>query len=114
MGNWDRLRVDLVITNLLTNALRYGERRPVRLTVGEAGALGRIIVEDHGLGIRPEDRERIFERFVRAVPSRQFGGLGVGLWLSRQIVEAHGGKLVVASEAGAGSRFTVELPKDGE
>jgi PAS domain S-box-containing protein len=113
VGRWDRLRIDLVVTNLLTNALRYGERRPVKLTVADAGAHARLVVEDHGLGIRPEDQERIFERFVRAVPSRQYGGLGVGLWLSRQVVEAHGGRLAVQSEAGVGSRFTVELPKDG-
>ena len=112
-GRWDRLRIDLVVTNLLTNALRYGERRPVRIAVALAGGRARIVVEDHGLGIRPEDQERIFERFVRAVPSRQFGGLGVGLWLSRQIVDAHGGRLTVESESGQGSRFTVELPLDG-
>ena len=78
-GRWDRLRIDLVVTNLLTNALRYGERKPVRVTVRTDGDRAVVIVEDHGLGIRPEDQERIFERFVRAVPSRQFGGLGVGL-----------------------------------
>ena len=113
VGRWDRLRIDLVVTNILGNALRYGERQPVRVSVDEAGGRARIIVEDHGLGIRREDQERIFERFVRAVPSRQFGGLGVGLWLSRQIVDAHGGQLSVASESGKGSRFTVELPLDG-
>jgi PAS domain S-box-containing protein len=112
LGQWDRLRIDLVITNLLTNALRYGERRPVHVAVDRAGATGRLMVEDRGIGIRPEDRERIFERYVRAVPSRQYGGLGVGLWLSRQIVEAHGGRLQVESEAGAGSRFIVELPME--
>jgi PAS domain S-box-containing protein len=112
VGRWDRLRIDLVVTNLLTNALRYGERRPVRIAVATVRDKARVVVEDQGLGIRREDQERIFERFVRAVPSQKFGGLGVGLWLSRQIVDAHGGRLTVASEAGQGSRFTVELPSN--
>jgi len=113
VGRWDRLRIDLVVTNLLGNALRYGERQPVRVSVDEVDGRARVIVADHGFGIQHEDQERIFERFVRAVPSRQFGGLGVGLWLSRQIVDAHGGQLSVASESGKGSCFTVELPLDG-
>jgi PAS domain S-box-containing protein len=111
VGEWDRLRIDLVITNLLTNALRYGERRPVRVTVEAAGAMARVSVEDRGIGIPKEDQQRIFERFVRAVPSRQFGGLGIGLWLSRQVVDAHQGTLTVVSEPGGGARFTVELPR---
>jgi PAS domain S-box-containing protein len=110
-GSWDRLRIDLVITNLLVNALRYGERRPVCVRVEAAGDRARVAVEDQGIGIDPADQERIFERFMRAVPSRRFGGLGIGLWLSRQIVDAHGGELRVESRAGAGSRFIVELPR---
>ena len=110
MGNWDRLRLDMVVSNLLSNALRYGNRQPVRVRVESDGIQGRVIVEDRGIGIRPEDQARIFERFVRAVPSREYGGLGVGLWLSRQIVDAHQGRLMVESEEGTGSRFTVELP----
>jgi PAS domain S-box-containing protein len=110
-GRWDRLRLDLIVTNLLTNALRYGEKRPVRARVEADGVLARVIVADEGMGIRAEDRERIFERFVRAVPARQFGGLGVGLWLARQIAEAHGGSLRVTSEPGAGATFTLELPQ---
>jgi PAS domain S-box-containing protein len=110
-GRWDRLRLDLIVTNLLTNALRYGEKRPVRARVEADGTRARVIVVDEGMGIRPEDQERIFERYVRAVPSRQFGGLGVGLWLARQIAEAHGGSLRVVSVPGAGSTFTLELPQ---
>jgi PAS domain S-box-containing protein len=111
LGRWDRLRVELVVTNLLTNALRYGQRRPVLLKVTGDEKLARVIVEDHGLGIRSEDQERIFERFVRAVESREFGGLGVGLWLARQIAVAHEGSLTVESEFNRGSRFLLALPR---
>jgi signal transduction histidine kinase len=111
VGRWDRLRIDLVITNLLTNALRYGEKKPVRLRVDAIGDRARVTVEDRGIGVRPQDHERIFERFVRAVPSRQFGGLGIGLWLARQIVHAHGGTLTLRSESGAGAQFILELPR---
>jgi len=111
VGRWDRLRLDLLVTNLLTNALRYGDRRPVAVRVVSEANEVRVVVVDQGMGIRPEDQERIFERFVRAVPARQFGGLGIGLWLSRQIAEAHGGSLRVTSAPGAGSTFTLSLPR---
>jgi PAS domain S-box-containing protein len=111
MGSWDRLRLDLVISNLLSNALRYGQKQPVRIRVEADPAVARVVVEDRGIGIRPEDQARIFERFVRAAPGREYGGLGVGLWLSRQIVDAHQGRLRVESQEGAGSCFTVELPR---
>jgi PAS domain S-box-containing protein len=110
-GSWDRLRLDLVFSNLLSNALRYGQKQPVRVRVETDPTIARVIVEDRGIGIRPEYQARIFERFVRAVPAREYGGLGVGLWLSRQIVEAHEGRLRVESREGEGSRFTVELPR---
>ena len=110
-GDWDRLRLDLVITNLLTNALRYGDKQPVDVRVEADGERARVTVADRGIGIRPEDQARIFERFVRAAPARQFGGLGVGLWLARQIAEAHGGTLRVVSAPDAGSTFTLELPR---
>jgi signal transduction histidine kinase len=110
VGHWDRLRLELVVTNLLTNAARYGNGQPVRLTVAAHDGGVRLTVEDGGIGIRREDHERIFERYVRAVPARQYGGLGVGLWLARQLVDAHGGRLTVESEEGAGARFVMELP----
>jgi two-component system, OmpR family, sensor kinase len=110
VGSWDRLRLDLVVSNLLSNALRYGRKQPVLVRVESDANIGRVIVVDRGIGIRPEDQARIFDRFVRVAPAREYGGLGVGLWLSRQIVDAHQGRLMVESQEGAGSRFIVELP----
>jgi signal transduction histidine kinase len=99
-----------VIANLLSNACKYGAGKPIRVEVGLDGKLARLSVRDHGIGIAPADRERIFERFERAASARHYGGLGLGLYITRQVVEAHGGTIRVASHAGAGSTFSVELP----
>jgi signal transduction histidine kinase len=108
-GLWDRARLEQVVTNLLTNAARYGHGKPIDISLAQDGEAVRLVVRDHGIGIAPEDQQRIFERFERA-SSRNFGGLGLGLYIARQIVEAHGGTIRVSSELGVGSSFTVELP----
>jgi PAS domain S-box-containing protein len=110
-GRWDRLRVEQVVTNLLTNALKYGAGRPVVVHVEEDGERARLTVKDHGIGIAEEDLGRIFERFERAVSDRHYGGLGLGLYITRQIVEAFGGTVRVSSRSGEGSTFTLELPR---
>jgi signal transduction histidine kinase len=112
-GNFDVARVDQVLTNLLTNAIRYGRGRPI--TAGVAGDRDRASfwVEDQGIGIEPEHQVRIFQRYERAAPSTNYAGLGLGLWISRQLVEAMGGTIAVRSEAGVGSTFTVEIPRAG-
>ncbi|AKT39078.1 GAF domain-containing sensor histidine kinase [Chondromyces crocatus] len=109
-GSWDRSRLDQVIVNLLSNAMKYGVGKPieVELTASPAGA--RLCVRDHGIGIALEDQSRIFERFERAVSARQYAGLGMGLWIVRKIVAAHGGTIRVDSRPGAGASFTVDLP----
>ncbi len=112
-GHWDRMRLDQVVTNLLTNAMRYGARGPIHLSVTAAGDRARLEVRDRGAGIRPEDQQRIFERFERGASSRHYGGLGLGLWIVRQIVEALGGRIGVDSAPGQGSTFWVELPTAG-
>jgi signal transduction histidine kinase len=110
-GTWDRLRLDQVVTNLVGNALKYGRGKPVEVTVEGAAQVVRLAVRDQGIGIAPEHQERIFERFERAVADRSYGGLGLGLWITRQIVEAHGGSVRVESAPAAGSTFLVELPR---
>ena len=111
VGLWDPERIDSVITNLLGNAIKYGEGKPITVGVDDLGGEARITVHDVGIGIAPEDQERIFGRFERAVSIRHYGGFGVGLWISRQIVEAHGGRIEVTSAPGGGSVFAVVLPK---
>ncbi len=109
-GRWDRLRIEHVLENLLANALKFGADGPVEVAVGRSGGIARVAVSDHGIGIAPEDQARIVERFARAVTMRHFGGLGLGLWLVRQLVEAHGGTVEVSSSPGRGSTFSVLLP----
>ena len=111
MGRWDRLRIEQVVTNLLSNAVKYGAGRPIEIAVGGDEVLARLTIRDHGIGIPPEHQARIFERFERAVSDRHYGGLGLGLWIVRQIVDALGGSIIVESESGKGSVFTVNLPR---
>src|SRR5207237_650146 len=104
------LRIEQVLTNLISNALKYGDGKPVTIEVRAEGRAAQIVVRDRGIGISPENLGRIFGRFERAVSARNYGGLGLGLYITRQIVEAHGGSIGVESEQGQGSAFFVELP----
>jgi signal transduction histidine kinase len=110
-GYWDRLRVSQVVTNLVSNAIKYGAGKPILLTFGARGDRAWIQVRDQGIGIDPTDQPQIFERFERAVSSRNYGGLGLGLYIVKRIVEAHGGTIRVESAPGAGSAFWVEIPQ---
>ncbi len=110
-GRWDRLRLEQVLTNLLVNAVKFGAGKPIAVSVEAVGDRARLRVEDQGIGIAPEHQERVFARFERAVPPQNFGGLGLGLYIARQIVEAHRGSISVLSEPGKGSTFTVDLPR---
>jgi signal transduction histidine kinase len=112
-GNFDVSRIDQVLSNLLSNAIRYGRGKPIVVGVANEAQTARIWVQDQGIGIAPEHQARIFQRYERAAPSTNYAGLGLGLWISRQLVEAMGGTLVVRSQVDAGSVFTVEIPRDG-
>ena len=110
-GTWDEFRIEQVLTNLLTNALRYGGGRPVAVSVTQAGDTARMSVRDQGMGIAPADQERIFEQFERTDDSRKHApGLGLGLFITRQIVCLHGGEITLESRPGEGALFCVSLP----
>jgi signal transduction histidine kinase len=112
LGDWDELRIEALLTNLISNALKYGEGKPVRISVEDRGGEAALTVADQGIGIAPEDQVRIFERFGRAVSERRYGGFGIGLWLVKEITYAHGGRIELRSAPGRGSSFTIHLPKD--
>jgi signal transduction histidine kinase len=109
-GRWDPMRLEQVVTNLVSNACKYGEGKPIELTVGRGPAGAELVVRDHGIGMSSADQARIFERFERAVDSHEYAGLGLGLWITRQVVQAHGGHISVRSQLGEGSEFSVQLP----
>jgi signal transduction histidine kinase len=111
VGRWDRLRLDQVVTNLVSNAIKYGRGKPVVVRVAAAGDRAVLTVKDQGIGISGENQHRIFERFERAVSERNYGGFGLGLWIVRQIVGALGGTVRVESAEGEGATFTVELAR---
>jgi signal transduction histidine kinase len=110
-GQWDRVRLEQVVSNLLSNAIKYGERRPVRVAVEPSGGGAKLTVQDKGIGIAQGDQQRIFARFERAVSQQHYGGLGLGLWISKQVIEAHGGSIDVMSAPQEGATFVVELPE---
>ena len=112
-GFWDRRRLETACENLLDNAIKYGGGKPIEVRVEADERSARLLVIDHGIGIAGEEQQRIFERFQRSAPSLHFSGFGLGLWIVRQIASVHGGSVRVSSEPGAGSSFTLELPRQG-
>ena len=110
VGQWDRFRIEQLVTNLLSNAIKFGLGNPIELTTSCIEGRARLVVRDHGIGMDPAARERIFLPFERAVSVRHYGGLGLGLHIVSTTVRAMGGSVAVESAPDAGATFVVELP----
>jgi PAS domain S-box-containing protein len=110
VGLWDPVRLEQIVNNLVSNAIKYGAGKPIEVRIERTDTIARLVVSDHGIGIAHDDQARIFERFERLVSERSVSGFGLGLWIVRQIVDAMQGRISVTSILGEGSRFTVELP----
>ena len=109
-GRYDRLRLELVVDNLLSNAMKYAAGSRIAVRAWREGGSACFSVADGGPGIAPEDQARVFQRFERGERAGSVAGFGLGLWIVRTIAEAHGGTVELASAPGAGARFTVRLP----
>ncbi len=109
-GSWDRARTEQLVENLVGNALKYGHGSPVEISLREENGMAVVAVRDHGIGIAREDQERIFAQFERAVSDLHYGGMGLGLWIVRQILEAAGGTIEVESRPNEGAAFTIRMP----
>lgn len=111
VGKWDRMRLEQIQTNLIINAIKYAPGAAIELKVVRDGDRAVLSVRDRGPGIAPQDQERVFERFAQLSPNAHRTGFGLGLWIVRQIVAALGGTVHLESALGAGSTFTVALPR---
>ena len=105
----DKIRLEQVFSNLISNALKYGDMKPIKISTESSDNKAIISISDQGIGIAKEDQARIFERFERATSRNLISGIGVGLFISKKIIEAHNGEVLVKSEPGKGSTFTVVL-----
>lgn len=112
-GYWDGFRVEQIVVNLISNALRYGEGKPVDISLAKTRNSAVIEVRDHGIGIGAKDQERIFDAFERVMHQDSTGGLGLGLFITKQLVDAHGGAITLQSQPGHGALFSVTLPLAG-
>jgi signal transduction histidine kinase len=113
IGRWDPEKLAHVVTNLLSNALKFGEGAVIEVTVQAAGPSALLTVTDHGVGIDPDALPHVFEKFERGVSAQNYGGLGVGLFIVQEVVHALGGAVRVESVPGDHTTFTVELPLEG-
>lgn len=110
VGYCDKLRIEQAINNLVSNAIKYGNGKPITVQVENGGQMAKITVRDEGIGIPYDQQKKIFKRFERAVSPRDYKGLGVGLYIAYQIIEAHKGKIHLESHPNEGSIFILEFP----
>ena len=113
-GWWDRLRLDQICRNLVSNAIRFGAGRAIHVTVDADEHTAILTVRDHGIGISPDKQDVIFERFERGPDASRSGGFGIGLWVVRNVCAAMGGSITVDSTVGGGAAFAVTLPRRPE
>ena len=111
-GWWDPVRLDTIITNVLSNAIKFGPGKPIAVAVRRKGENATLSVRDQGIGMTPEERTSLFQKFARVAPKENYGGFGFGLWIVEQLVRAHGGTVTLQSEKGHGTTVTVALPID--
>lgn len=112
VGHWDRQALEQIVTNLISNAIKYGDGKPVDIQLERLEHAAQLRIQDSGIGISVEDQARIFNRFEQLITRQPRSGFGVGLWLVRNLVDAHRGSIQVDSEPGCGAIFTVRLPFD--
>lgn len=111
VSGWvDKLRIEQVFTNLISNAIKYGNGKPIEVIIAKKNGKAKITVKDQGIGIPENQRGKIFELFERSAPNVGYKGLGVGLFIANQIIAAHGGTIKVESKEKRGTTFTVEIP----
>ncbi len=110
IGLWDPIRIEQAISNLVSNAIKYGAGKHIIISVGIDSLNAKITVEDHGIGMSSEILSKIFNRFERAATIKTYAGLGLGLFITKEIINEHGGKIVAESKLEEGSIFTIELP----
>lgn len=109
-GKWDKVRMSQAISNLISNAIKYGNDKPVEVMLSNSNSTAHITIKDHGIGIPSHEHKAVFQRFERGKNSNSQKGLGVGLYITNQIIKAHKGTIKVKSREGHGSTFFVELP----
>jgi PAS domain S-box-containing protein len=114
LGLWDGPRLVQVVTSIVANAVKFGVGKPVQVLLHDEGGSGAVSVIDHGIGVAPEDRETIFERFERRASLTNYGGLGLDLWVTRELLRQMGGSVEVGDTPGGGATFTVHVPKHPE
>lgn len=110
VGQWDKFRLDEALSNVLSNAIKYGAGHPIDIQLQARDEKAVLVVEDRGIGIAPDDLCRIFGRFERTIASKNYGGLGLGLYITRQIIEQQGGSIRAENRSHGGARFVIELP----